>query len=194
MFGITAFFGIAAGILSFSAYLIYIFSILKGWTKPHRATWIIWSVIGIILAITYRASGAEDTIWVAVSEAIAPTIIAILSIKYGVGGSEKLDKICFVGSLFSLILWWYFGSPVIALVTNLAVDFFAALPTIKKSFLRPQEENRLAWALTQSGNFFNLLAIDKIVFGVIIYPVYTFIVDGIITGLLYRPLQKNKNG
>ena len=186
MFGLTGIFGIVAGILSFSAYIFYIVAIIKGTTKPSRSTWFIWSFIGIVLAISYRASGAEDTVWVAVSEAIAPTIIALLAIKYGTGGTDKIDIFAFVGSLFSLILWWLFDSPVVALTTNLAIDFFAAIPTIKKSWHNPKEEDRFAWSLTQTGNLFNLLAIDKIIFGVIIYQVYTFIIDGVITGILYR--------
>lgn len=193
MFGFTGILGIVAGIFSFSAYLFYIVAILKGKTKPSRSTWFIWAFIGIVLAISYKASGAEDTIWVAVSEAIAPTIIAILAMKYGTGGTDKIDIIAFSGAILSLFLWWYFGSPVVALVTNLAIDFFAALPTIKKVWVKPKEEDRLAWSLTQTGNLFNLFAIDIFTFSIIIYPIYTFIIDGVITGLLYRPSLKNKN-
>jgi hypothetical protein len=194
MLNYTAQFGIIAGIFSFSAYLFYIVAILKGKTRPSRSTWIIWSFIGIILAISYKESGAEDTVWVAVSEAIAPTIIALLALKYGKGGTERTDILAFVGSFFSLILWWLFDSALIALVTNLAIDFFAAIPTIKKSYYEPKEEDRFAWVLTQTGNLFNLFAIDKLIFGVIIYPVYTFIIDGIILSLLYEPNFLKKYG
>lgn len=186
----TAVFGIAAGIFSFSAYIFYIIAIVKGYTKPSRATWFIWGAVGIILAISYWASGAEDTIWVAVSEAIAPVIIGLLAIKYGHGGAETVDIFAFSGALLSLVLWWYFGSPIIALVMNLAIDFFAAMPTVVKSWHKPEEEDKFAWTLTQTGNLFNLFAIDKLIFGVIVYPVYTFIIDGIITALLYKPLLK----
>jgi hypothetical protein len=193
MFGLTGWFGILAGILSFVAYLFYIVAIIKGRTRPSRSTWIIWAFIGFVLLASYKASGAEDTIWVPVSEALAPTIIAILSIKYGVGGKDKADILAFVGSILSLILWWIFGTPVVALVTNLAIDFFAAIPTIIKSYRKPEEEDKFAWTLTQTGNLFNILAIDKLMFSVVLYPVYTFIVDGIITGLLYRKTNVKKN-
>lgn len=185
----TTFFGITAGVLSFSAYLFYIRAILRGQTKPNRATWFIWSIIGLILVFSYRASGAEDTIWVPVSEAIAPTIIALLSIKYGVGGTDKLDIICLIASFISLLMWYIFDSALIALVTNLFIDFFAALPTIKKSICNPNEEDRFAWSMTQTGNLFNLFAISNLSFGVIVYPIYTFIIDGIITSLLYRKIK-----
>lgn len=182
--------GIIAGIFSFSAYLFYIVAIIKGHTKPSRATWFIWGAIGIILAVSYRASGGENTIWVPVSEAIAPIIIGLLAIKYGEGGAEITDIVAFIGAILSLFLWWYFGSPVIALVANLAIDFFAAMPTVIKAWHRPKEEDRFAWTLTQTGNVFNLFAIDSFAFGVVVYPVYTFIIDGIITGILYKTFFK----
>lgn len=189
----TQSFGILAGIFSFSAYLFYIRAILRGETRPSRATWFIWATVGSILAISYWASGAKDTIWVAVSESIAPIIIAILAVKYGTGGAEKTDIFCFIGSLASLILWYIFDSAVVALVTNLAIDFFAALPTIKKSWIDPRGEDRFAWTLTQTGNLFNLFAIDKMIFAVVIYPIYTFIVDGIITAILYKNRSHKSN-
>lgn len=192
MFGLTEIFGILAGIFSFSAYIFYIFAIVRGTTKPQRATWIIWAVIGLILAFSYKSSGAEDTIWVPMSEGIAPTIIAILSLKYGVGGKDKMDIFCFAASLFSLVLWWLFDSPEIALVTNLAIDFFAALPTIKKTWRKPGEEDRFAWTLTQIGNSFNLFAIDKFTFVIMVYPIYTFFIDGVVTGLLYKKIRSRK--
>ncbi len=49
MLGFTGVFGIIAGILSFSAYIFYIAAILKGTTRPNRATWFIWSAIGVII-------------------------------------------------------------------------------------------------------------------------------------------------
>lgn len=192
MFGYTSFFGILAGIVSFSAYFFYMYAIIKGYTKPSRSTWFIWAFVGIITAFSYKASGAVDTLWVAISEATAPTIIALLAIKYGVGGLEKIDKIAFLGSTLSLILWWIFGSPLIALITNLAIDLFAAIPTIVKSWKKPEEEDRLAWSITQSGNLLNLFAIDQFNFGVILYPIYTFTIDGIITALLFIPKKIKK--
>ena len=186
MFQFTGLFGVVAGIFSFSAYLFYIIAIVKGKTKPNRSTWFIWAFIGLMLAISYKASGAEDTIWVPISEAIAPSIIALLSVKYGVGGADKIDIFAFLGSLVSLFLWWYYDSAVIALLTNLAIDFFAAIPTIKKSWINPEHEDRFAWSLTTMGNIFNLFAIDKLMFGVLIYPIYTFLIDGVITGLLFK--------
>lgn len=183
--------GIVAGIISFSAYIFYIIAIIKGHTKPSRATWFILAFISVVILASYDASGAENTIWVAVANAGASVVIALLSIKNGVGGSTKLDKFSFLGSLFSLLLWWYFNSALVALTANLMIDLLALLPTLRKSWYNPESEDRFAWLLTFIGNTLNLFAVDQLLFSVIIYPIYFFLVDGIIVWFLCRPLFKN---
>src|SRR3989344_3761392 len=127
-------FGVIAGIIAFTAYIVYIISIFRCKTKPNRATWWIWTFMGLVVGLSYYASGAENTIWVPFVEFIGPLSIALLSIKYGEGGLDnRTDLICLFGAVFSVILWIIFNNPVIALVSSLAVDSFAIIPTIKKS-------------------------------------------------------------
>ena len=138
--------GMIAGVIAFLAYIVYIISIFRGKTKPNRATWWIWAFMGLVVGLSYYASGAENTIWVPFVEFIEPFSIALLSIKYGEGGLEnKTDLICLFGAIVSIILWIIFDNPVVAIVINLAVDSFAIIPTIKKSYLRPEGEDFWAW-------------------------------------------------
>lgn len=177
--------GIVAGIISFVAYIIYVRSILKGESKPNRATWWIWTFMGFVLAASYYFSGARDSIWSPIVEFIGPLIIALLSIKYGEGGlKDKTDLYCLIGSLFSIILWIIFNSPVVALVINLFIDAFALIPTIKKSYKRPEGENFWAWFGTGIGDAINIFAANSLVFGIIVYPIYMFLADMIIIAIL----------
>ena len=75
--------GIIAGIIAFLAYIVYLISILRGKTKPNRATWWIWAFMGLVVGLSYHSSGAVNTIWVPYVEFLGPFSIAILSIKYG---------------------------------------------------------------------------------------------------------------
>jgi len=178
--------GIVAGIVSFLAYIIYIRSIVKGESKPNRVTWWIWTFMGLVLAVSYYYSGAVNTIWAPIVEFIGPLIISLLAIKYGEGGvRDKTDLLCLAGGILSIILWIIFNSPVVALVTNLVIDAFALVPTIKKSYLRPDGENFWAWFGTGMGDTINLFAIEKRTFGVIAYPVYMLLADVIIIVILF---------
>ena len=170
--------GIIAGVISLTAYLIYFRSIFKGESKPHRVTWWIWTFMGGILALSYYYSGARDTMWSPIVEFIGPLATALLSIKYGEGGIEnKTDVLCFIGGVVSIILWIIFKAPVLALVINLAIDGFAIFPTIKKSYLRPEGESLFAWLSTGLGDGVNLLAVEKPIFAIIIYPAWMLFLD-----------------
>lgn len=178
--------GIVAGIVSFIAYIIYIRSIVRGESKPNRVTWWIWTFMGLVLAISYYYSGAVNTIWTPIVEFIGPLIIAVLAIKSGEGGlKNKTDLFCLAGGILSIILWIIFNSPIVALVTNLVIDSFALIPTIKKSYLHPGGENFWAWFGTGMGDTINLFAIEKRTFGVVVYPVYMLLADLIIIFILF---------
>src|SRR3989344_3287372 len=128
--------GIIAGIIALLAYVIYIISIFKGGTKPNKATWWIWTFMGLVLALSYDFSGAGNTVWVPYVEFLGPFSIALLSLKYGDGGlRDKTDLFCLWGAVLSIVLWIVSQNPVVALITSLAVDSFALIPTIKKSYL-----------------------------------------------------------
>src|SRR5688572_11025851 len=98
MFDITAMAGKVAGVVSFVAFVPYILAILRGETKPNRATWWIWTVVGFMLGASYYSSGANNTIWVPVSYIVGPLVTALLSIKYGEGGWNRFDKGCLLGA------------------------------------------------------------------------------------------------
>jgi len=182
--------GIIAGVVAFSAYIIYIVSIFRGKSKPNRATWWIWAFMGLVLALSYRFSGADNTVWVPYVEFLGPFMIALLSIKYGEGGlNNKTDLFCLAGAVTSIILWIIFDNPVLALVTNLAVDSFAIIPTIKKAYLRPEGEDFWAWFGTGVADSLNMFAIGRVTFAILVYPIYMLSSDLIIIFILF--LRKN---
>ena len=180
--------GILAGILSFSAYTLYIFTTLFGKTKPNRSTWWILTLIGLMIASSYYAGGARATIWVAISYVLGPFIIAVLSLKYGEGKWEKLDKWCFAVALISVSIWYFSHSALLVLLINIFLDFIGLVPTIKKSYLRPESEDKIAWTLESLAGIFNIFAVERWIFAISFYPIYLLIINGIITLLLYRPV------
>jgi len=177
--------GVVAGVIAFLAYIVYIVSIFRGRSKPNRVTWWIWAFMGLVLALSYQFSGAVNTIWVPYVEFLGPFSIALLSIKYGEGGlTNKTDLFSFLGAVISIILWIIFDNPVIALVTSLAVDSFAIIPTIKKSYLRPEGEDFWAWFGTGLADSLNMFAGEKFTFAILVYPIYMLVSDLIIIFIL----------
>jgi hypothetical protein len=165
-------FGITAGILGFLALIPYIRAILRHETYPQRTSWVIWSVVGIIIAASYQASGAEETVWLAWVFVINTLVILALSVRYGTGGRTKLDLFCLGGALLSLIFWFVYGNPQTTFIICLCLDFLAALPTIKRAWYNSKAENLTSWVMITFASVINLFAVDQFTFEIASYPVY----------------------
>lgn len=183
---ITALAGWTAGILGLAAFIPYIAAIIRGDTRPNRATWLIWMTVGVAAGGSYYAGGAVDTIWVAVSFIAGPLIIVIISIKRGEGGWTWTDRACLFTAGASVFLWWLSGSALLGLCTSLVADLMGAYPTIIKAYHRPDGEDRSSWTIWAIAGAINLAAIDDWgSFTILIYPIYMFLCAGTIAALLW---------
>lgn len=190
--------GEVAGLVSVTAYTIYIASIFRGKTKPSRSSWWILTFVGLMIFLTSYATGARENTWIQLAYVAGPLIIAILSVfpKYGYKtGLELVDKICLIGAFACLVIWLLFNSAFIALLGSIIVDFVGLVPTIKKSYLDPKEESRLAWGIEMGASILNAIAISSwftLTDKSWIYALYLLIINGIITILLLLPRKGQK--
>jgi hypothetical protein len=179
--------GIAAGTLSFVAYPIYIAEILRGNTKPSAVTWWILALSNVMLAGSYFASGARDTMWIPVSYSCGFLAVAVLSLKYGEGGWTTLDKLCLCGAMGSVLPWYFFNSPQITLLCIVMVECFGLVPTIRKTYRRPLSESRAAWIIATVGGLLNVCAIETWTLAVAAYPFYVLVTNGAVAYLASSP-------
>jgi uncharacterized protein with PQ loop repeat len=179
--------GIFAGILASITFVPYIITTLQKKTRPNRATWCIWAVVGVILCASYYSSGSLNAIWVPASYAVGQVIVAILALRYGEGAWSRFDRLCMLGAGISLILWWQLKSPVIALMINIGIDIFGALPTLKKVYSEPETENCLAWSMTLAASVCNLFAIGQWSFSNSAFPLYSFCINATMVAFILRP-------
>lgn len=181
-------FGCIAGFLEIIGTLPYYATIFSKKTKPSRATWFIWSILSIVLFATYYSSGARETLWQPGLAMFFNASFAILSLKYGVGGTTKLDIFCFLGALLSLTLWYITQDPVVGLTVIIVVAVIGSIPTIVKVWKDPQTENSTTWLLWALANVANLFAIRSWDYEIALYPIEATIVISLIFFLTLRKI------
>lgn len=179
--------GVIAGVLTIFCFTPYITTIFQGKTRPNRATWWIWATNGAILCSSSYASGASNTLWILISSVTAQFVIALIALKYGEGGWTRFDRTCLIGAISSLMLWKLFSSPILAILCTVIVDFFGALPTIRKSYLEPAKEDLLTWSLYTLASLLNLFAVEKFSFAIFFPAIYVFVINSTIFLLVLRP-------
>ena len=181
--------GIIAGILALLGYIPYIISIISGKTRPNKATWVIWSMVGALLAFSFLAEGDKNAIWLPLGYFLGPLITAVLSLRYGYSAWSKLDKICIIAAMISILPWLVSKDATLTLLINILIDSTGALPTIVKSYREPKTEDFSAWLIFFIANTTQLFAISDWNTAAI-YPIYLFLLAGTIVVLLLKDKMK----
>lgn len=176
-----------AGALAFLQLFPYLTSIIRGHTKPERATYAIWSLVNIIIVSSYVASGAQTTIWVGVAYAISQIVVFGLSFKYGVGGYNKFDVVCLLLALTGAAIWISTSNPLIALYFCIFVKAIGLMPTLRKVYYRPDTENTASWVMCASASALNMFALVSFAPNIAILPIYSLIGDSAVALLVLFP-------
>lgn len=171
--------GIIAGVLAIAGYIPYIYTTIKGKTQPNKATWFIWTLVGGLLAFSYMAEGDAHAIWLPLGYFLGPLITAILSLRYGYATWTKIDVICIIAALISIIPWVLSKDATMTLLFNVLIDASGAIPTIIKTYREPETEDLTAWVVFFVANTLQLFAISNWLNWSVTYPIYLFFLAGI---------------
>lgn len=172
-----AIFGYISAILSILMVVPYIRDILLLKTKPERASWFIWTVLGFIAFFSQLAKGATDSLWLTGGQTLAVLIIVLLSIRYGVGGLTKRDIRALIAAGIGLILWYVTKEAAWALLIVIAIDSVGTLLTAIKSYENPESETLSTWILSGTSGIFGALAVGSFHPILLVYPLYIVIAN-----------------
>ncbi|MDD2807709.1 MAG: hypothetical protein PHW95_04300 [Patescibacteria group bacterium] len=164
--------GYLSGITILLSFVPYIRDIFKRTTKPERVSWLIWSLLGSISFFSQLAEGASYSLIMTGAQAIGDLFIFILAIKYGFGGLIKRDIIAFIGAILALWLWYLTSEAAIALFIVIFIDATGVVLTVIKSYQKPTSETVSSWALTFLGGLLGCLAVGKVNFILLAFPIY----------------------
>ncbi|HUB93580.1 MAG TPA: hypothetical protein VMB52_03700 [Verrucomicrobiae bacterium] len=171
-------FGLLSGILPIIGVIPYDRDIFKRKTKPHRGSFLIWSILGCIAFSTQIAKGATWSLFLPGADTIATLSIFILSIRYGIGGLNKHDVGGLLLAALGLALWYYTKQPLVALLIVIAIDAIGTVLTLVKTWKDPHSETFSSWLLAAFGGLCAAMAVGKLSFALLVYPIYIFVANG----------------
>ncbi len=175
--------GAWAAVLSAVAYAPYIRDTIAGRTRPHRASWLIWSVLGAIAMMSQIDEGAGASLWFAVIQVGATITIFALSTKRGRGtliSDRDIPVIAVAG--FGLVLWSTTGQSVYALVITMGISLVGGLPTALKSYYDYESETLGTWAIALAASALAVLAVGAFNPVLLAYPAYLLVLYSTLVG------------
>ena len=132
-------FGTSAGVLSVVDAVPYVRDILRGTTRPHRGTRLIWWTLATTALLSQYADGAGWSMLMLLGQAVTTGLTFALSIRRGVGGLSRLDLTITAIAGLGVVGWFVSSTPVIATACVVFADTLGvALMCPRRGEIRPR--------------------------------------------------------
>ncbi len=178
--------------LNFWGTVSYTIATMKGRTKPNRVTWFMWALAPLIAfsAEIGKHVGLQSLMTFMVG--FGPLVVFIASFvnKKAYWKLTRFDFICGGLSAIGLVLWALTREGNIAILFAILADGLAAVPTLVKSYGRPETEDHLVFSLSAISAAITLLTIKNWSFASYGFPLYILVICTIFTGLIKFKLGK----
>ena len=164
----------------------YVRDTMRGSTSPHRVTWGLWALEGILAFVVevQQHVGLASTMTLALG--LVPLLVVIVSFKnpHAVWRIDRIDVVCAVVSLSGLVFWAVVNQPILALISFAVADFMAALPTYRKSWTHPETETARMFVLGTVNTGITLLTLKHFTTDGALFPGVIMMTDCILSVLI----------
>ncbi len=174
-----------AAFLSLTGAYGYVRDTLRGVTSPNRVTWGLWGVEGILgFAVEIQQHVGLASV-MTLMLGFVPCVVVAVSFKnpHSVWRIGKFDVFCGLVSLAGLVFWFFINEPTVALISFVAADQIAALPTLRKSWIAPHTESPRVFFMGFLNCGITLLTLKRLTTGGALFPGCILVTD-LILGIL----------
>jgi hypothetical protein len=178
--------GVLAGVVGIADTIPYVRDTIRGSTRPHRGTWLIWSVLAIVVFLSQRADGATWSLIMAAAQAVLTGAIFLLSIRRGEGGLSPADVLMLTLAGGGVIGWIVADEPVIATACVVAADLIGAAMMVPKTYRDPGSETLATFALASLSGALATGAVGTLDPSLLLYPVYYCLANGALAVLIHH--------
>jgi hypothetical protein len=178
--------GVTAAVLSVVDLVPYLRDIFRGTTRPHRGTWLIWSVLGLTAFASQFADGATWSLGLVGMQAATTTLVLLLAIRFGVGGASRAD-LCLIGLAgLGLVGWAVSSAPAVATLFVVAADMIGVAMMLPKTWRDPWSETAPTYVLASGSGLCGALAVGELDASLLLYPSYYAFANGVIAAVILR--------
>ena len=143
--------GVVAATIAVASLLPYIANIVRGVTRPHLVTWLVWTAMTAVAFAAQVVGGGGPGAWATGCTAALCVVILLLAATHrGEREVAFLDLLSLSACALAGLAWALTRDPTGSVVLVSIIDAMAFVPTIRKSIGKPQEETLLTHALSLS--------------------------------------------
>jgi hypothetical protein len=171
--------GIAAAVISLVDPIPYIRDILRGRTRPHRGTWLIWSTLGATAFASQLSDGGSWSLAMIGVQTLTMTLVFLLSIRGGVGGVGAYDLTMIGAAGLGVVGWLLTDQPVVATVFVVVADSIGVALMLPKTWRDPWSETPSMYMLASVSGVLSAAAVGALDVSLLLYPSYFALANGL---------------
>ncbi len=162
---------IIATMIGVVAFYFYTRDIVRGRTRPHTYTWLIWAMTqGISVAGMWYGGGGWGVLnlfcgWLFVCG------VLVLSLAYGTRDITMSDTVMLVAALVAIYVWCGLKNPLLAVCVATGIDLVGYVPTFRKSYEDPWSESAGTWMAFAVSGGIAIAALNAYTFLTLTYSV-----------------------
>ncbi len=185
-----------AALVSFAGTYGYIRDTLRGDTSPNRVTWGLWAIEGILAFVVEIQQHVGPAALTTLMLGFMPLVIVVVSFKNprSVWKIGRFDLFCGLISLAGLVFWGFVNEPTVALISFVAADQIAALPTVRKAWIAPASESSRVFFLGFVNCAITLATLKHFTTAGVLFPGCILVTDLIIGLLVVTKLGERLGG
>jgi hypothetical protein len=178
--------GVLGGLAGIASTVPYVRDTVRGITRPHQGSWLIWGVLAIIACLSQRADGASWSVLMTATQAILTGFVFLLAIRYGQGGITPAELFLIALAGTGIVGWILSRDAVVALGCVVAADLIAFAMMMPKVHRDPGSETLSTYALASLGGALAAGAVSQPDASMLIYPAYYCLVNATTALLIHR--------
>ncbi len=176
--------GIAAAVISLIDPVPYVRDILRGATRPHRGTWLIWSALGATAFASQLADGATWSLALVGVQTVMMALILVLSIRFGMGGASAADLSLIALAGLGIAGWAISSQPVVATLFVVVADLVGLAMMVPKTWRNPWSETAPTYVLASASGVCGAVAVGDLDASLLLYPSYFALGNGALAALI----------
>ncbi len=134
-------------VLANISFVPYFFDIIKGKTRPHAVSWLIWTITqGVGAAALWDGGATLAAVGITLTTLLVFGIF-ILSLTRGSRKISPLDAVVLSLAVLALIGWFFLDHPVWAVLLASFIELLGFIPTYIKAYKEPASEHFPSWLL-----------------------------------------------
>ncbi len=170
--------GVLAGLVGVASMLPYVRDTLRRETRPHRGTWLIWGLLGVVVCASQRADGASWSLVMTAAQIAVNLLVIALAVRLGTGGVTAPEVTLMAFAAVGVAGWFLVDEPLVAIGCVIAADLIGAAMMVPKTWRSPHSETLSTFALASLAGALALGSVGGLEPSLLLYPLYFCLVNG----------------